>query len=237
MPKIMEPENKKEEQKMERNVLAAISSGRIKMRPRWQFILQAALLGVGAVIILLTLLYLVSFILFALHESGAWFVPNFGLPGWWALFRRLPWVLIGFVIVFVVVLEVLVRRYAFAYQRPLLASALWIVGIVFVGGLVISATRFHREIFDFSRRSGLPVIGGIYQRFGVPRFDDIHRGEIVQMATGTFVIQDDDGDTSTIIIMPATRLPLGNGFEVGDMVVVLGRRTRAGSFRRLGFSR
>jgi hypothetical protein len=218
----MEPENKKEEQKIERNVLAEISSGKIRMRPRWQFILQAVLLGVGAVIVLLALLYLVSFILFALHESGAWFVPNFGPPGWWALFRRLPWVLIGFVAVFVIVLEVLVRHYAFAYQRPLLASALWILGIVLVGGLIISATRLHREIFDFARRNGLPVVGGMYQQFGVPRFDDIHRGKIVQMATDTFVIQDDDGDTSTVLIVPATRLPLGDGFEVGDMVVVFG---------------
>ena len=184
----MEPDNKKEEQKIEHDVMSAIESGQIKMRPRWQFVLTATLLGVGAVVLLLTLLYLFSFILFALHESGAWFVPNFGASGWWAFFHRLPWVLIGFVILFVVVLEVLVRRYAFAYRRPLLASALWIIGIVLVGGAIISATRFHNTIFDFARRNGLPVIGGIYRQFGAPRFDDIHRGDIVQVATGTFVI-------------------------------------------------
>ena len=215
-------ENNKEEQKIEHNVLAAIESGKLKMRPRWRFVLQATLLGVGAVIVLLTLLYLFSFILFVLHESGAWFVPNFGASGWFAFFHRLPWVLIGFVVLFVIILEVLVRRYSFAYRRTLLATALWIVGIVLVGGVIISATRFHNALFSFARRNGLPVIGGMYRQFGMPRFDDIQRGEIIQVTSGTLVIQDDDGDTSTILITPGTRLPLGDGFAVGDTIVVFG---------------
>ena len=218
----MKPEDKKEEQNMERDVMRAISSGEVKMRPRWQFVLQAALLGVGAVIVLFALLYLVSFILFVLHQTGAWFVPNFGPPGWFAFFRRLPWVLITLAFIFIVILEVLVRRYAFAYQRPLLASVLWIVGIVLVGGATISVTRFHNQLFAVARRNSLPVIGGMYQQFGMPRFDDIHRGVVLQMTNGAFLLQEDDGDTSTIIITPGTRLPLGDGFAVGDTVVVFG---------------
>jgi hypothetical protein len=222
MENELEHKNNNEEQKMERDVMQEITSGKVKMRPRWQFVLTATLLGVGAVIVLLTLLYLVSFILFELHESGAWFVPNFGVPGWFAFFHRLPWVLIGFVALFVLVLEVLVRRYAFAYQRPLLASALWIMGIVLTGGAVISATHFQNQLFNVARRSGLPLIGGMYSRFGVPRFDDIRRGQILLISSDTLLIQDDDGDTSTIVITPGTRLPLGDGFSVGDTVVVFG---------------
>jgi len=215
-------QNETEENKIEKNVLTAIESGEIKMRPRWQFILQTTLLVTGAIIVLFALLYLVSFIIFILHETGVWFVPNFGLSGWFALFRRLPWALIGLAIIFIVVLELLVRRYAFAYHRPLLASALAMVGIVLVGGAFISATRFHNQLFEFARHNGLPVIGGIYRGFGMPGFDDIHRGLIIQAPTGTFIIQEDDGDTSTVIITPGTRLPFGAGFQVGDTIVVFG---------------
>jgi hypothetical protein len=215
-------ENKKEEKKIEHDVLTAIASGRVKMRPRWKFILEATLLGVGAILVFLILLYLVSFILFILHENGAWFVPDFGAPGWFALFRRLPWILIGFAALFIAILEVLVRRYSFAYQRPLLATVLWMVGIVLVGGAVISATRFHNILFAFARHNTLPVIGGMYRQFGMPGFDDIHRGEILTMASGTFVIQFDDGDTSTVLVMPDTRLPLGEAFQIGNTVVVFG---------------
>src|ERR1019366_7165464 len=102
---INEPE-KIEKKTVEGNVFAAIHSGQVKMRPRWRFILETVLLGVGSIIVLLTLLYLVSFILFVLHESGAWFVPVFGLPGWVAFFHRLPWVLIGLAIIFIFILEI-----------------------------------------------------------------------------------------------------------------------------------
>ena len=224
-------EHKKKEDGIEREVLIAIASGKVKMRPRWQFILQAALLLTGAAILLFALLYLVSFIIFILHETGAWFVPAFGMRGWFALFLRLPWTLIGLVVIFIVVLELLVRRYAFAYHRPLLASALTIVGIVLIGGALISATRFHSQLFDFARHNGLPVIGGMYRGYGMPGFDDIHRGQIVAMTTGTFVFQEDDGDTSTVILTPVTRLPLGGGFAVATRLLCSGRKVRTASFR------
>src|ERR1700722_1425847 len=109
----MENESNKEEKLVEHKVLAAIESGQVKMRPRWQFLLQTTLLAVGVIIAFFALLYLVSFIFFILHENGVWFVPAFGVSGWVALFRRLPWALIGLTIIFIIVLEFLVRRYSF----------------------------------------------------------------------------------------------------------------------------
>lgn len=214
--------NKTEEKIVEDKVLADIESGKLKMRPRWQFILQTTLLAIGAILILFAVLYLVSFIFFILHENGAWFVPAFGLPGWFALFRRLPWALIGLAVVFIAILEFLVRRYSFAYHRPLLASALTIIGIVLVGGALISATRFHNDLFAAARHNGLPIVGGMYRGYGMPRFNDIHPGEVIETATGTFVLQDDDGDTSTVIITPQTMLPEGDGFEASETVIVFG---------------
>jgi hypothetical protein len=230
-------EQKTENNKIEEQVLTAIESGRVKMRPRWQFVLQAALLGIGAVMLLFVLLYLVSFILFVLHQNGAWFVPNFGAPGWFALFRRLPWVLIGLSAIFIIILEVLVRRYSFAYRRPLLASALGIVGVVLIGGVVIAATPFHARLFDSARHNGLSVIGSMYRGFGMPDFDDIHRGNIVQAVIGGFVIQDDDGNTSTVLITPQTRLPLGDDFEVGDTVIVFGTEAQPGLVTAFGIQK
>ena len=230
-------ENEREKKNIEQSVLTAIKSGRVKMRPRWQFVLRATLIAVGVIVMFLALLYLVSFILFVLHQTGAWFVPAFGPSGWFAFFHRLPWVLIGLAILFIIILEVLVRRYAFAYQRPLLASALSILGIVLIGGATISATRFHVGLFNSARHNGLPVIGGMYRGFGMSRFDDIHRGEIIQMAGNTFVIQDDDGDTSTILLTPETRLPFGDDFTASDTVIVFGVPGPDGTVRAFGIQK
>jgi len=60
------------------DVLKAIKDGQVKMRPKWQFITKAALLIVGVVLVALTILYLVSFIVFVLRQTGLLFVPGFG---------------------------------------------------------------------------------------------------------------------------------------------------------------
>ena len=230
-------EGEPEKKNIEQNVLAAIRSGEVKMRPRWRFILNAALVAVGVTILFLALLFLVSFIFFMLRHTGVGLIPAFGF-GWIMFFRRLPWVLIGLVVVFIVVLEVLVRRYAFAYKRPLVASVLSILGVVLIGGVILAATNLHRQLLTSAQHNGLPpMIGGMYRGFGMPRFNDIRRGEIVQIAGNIFVIQDEDGDTSTIVVTPGTRLPFGDAFTSSDTVVVFGVPGPDGTVRALGIQK
>ena len=70
-----------EEQKkdsIKEGVLKAIADGQVKMHPKWQFVTKTVLLIVGAVLLALTILYLVSFIVFVLRRTDIWFVPGFG---------------------------------------------------------------------------------------------------------------------------------------------------------------
>jgi len=46
-------------------VLEKIRRGEVHMRPRWQFVLKGVLVALGAVLVALALLYLVSFVFFA----------------------------------------------------------------------------------------------------------------------------------------------------------------------------
>src|SRR3989344_577393 len=89
-------------------VLAKIKSGQAKMKPRWHFVLKDALFAMGSVIVALTLLYLLSFVIFVLHRNGAWFAPSLGLRGAREFFFALPWLLILTMAVFAGILEILV---------------------------------------------------------------------------------------------------------------------------------
>ncbi len=183
-------------------VLAAIKSGQIKMRPKWHFLLKAALAGVGGLIIILALLYLGSFIVFVMRQTGVWDVPGFGLNGWFVFLVSLPWVLVLLLIIFILLLEILVRRYSFAYRSPLFFSALFIVFIVLIGGYVVGRTPLHGRLLEYAERNMLPVAGPLYTQFGHQRFNNIHRGVIVgAKPPDSFLIKTRRNEILTIILI------------------------------------
>ena len=85
---------------MKNDVLKAIQAGQVKMRPKWQFITKAALMVLGVVLAALATLYLVSFIVFILRQTGVLFVPAFGPGAFGVFFMSLPWLLILLAAVF-----------------------------------------------------------------------------------------------------------------------------------------
>ncbi len=210
-------------QPIKEKVLAAIRGGEVEMRPRWRFVFGAILFGTGMMLLALVLLYLVSFILFTLRQTGIWFIPWFGSRGAMVFLQSLPWVLILLSVVFLVVLEVLVRRYSFAHRKPLLYSVLGLVCIITIGGIVTAP--WHGNLFDSAREDKLPVLGGFYRGFGLQRFEGVRRGFVTGLAPDGFVIKDLRGITSTVFITPRTRLIPKGDFEEGDAVVVFGVET------------
>ena len=214
-------------------IMAAVKSGELVMRPRWHFVLRAALLVLGVVITLLVLIYLASFILFILRASGIIFIPFFGGRGLFASLFSLPWFLIMLVILFIIVLELLVKKYSFSYRRPLLYSAISIIAIVVLGSLAVSRIALHERLFRDARHGHLPFAGGFYRNFGAPRLGNIHRGEIVQMMPNGFILNDLRDETSTIVVAPETRVFPIEKLEVGDEVIIFGENN-AGVIRAEG---
>ena len=136
-------------------VLAKIESGEAYMKPRWHFILKTVLWLSGTVIVALLLIFVASLTLFSLRQTGVLFIPAFGFRGIGAFLLSLPWILIVFAVVFIIVLEILVKRYTFAYRRPLLYSILGILFFVIIGSILISITHFHQGLYR-SVREGSP---------------------------------------------------------------------------------
>ncbi len=205
-------------------VLAKIRTGQAKMRPRWHFVLKALLVFFGLVIGFLTLLYLTSFTVFMLRQSGVWFIPIFGFRGVMMLFASLPWLLILAGISFVILLEILVRRYSFAYRKPLLYSLLGIIAFTVLANSVVARTGFHEKFFMRAREGKLPIAGGWYRDFGLAKSQNVHPGTVIEITEDGFRMENRRGETLTVIISPETRFPLGIDFQKGDQVVVLGER-------------
>lgn len=208
---------------VKQSVMERIRKGGVTMRPRWHFILLSTLSAVGILAFALFLLYVTSLVLFFLRQSGALYLGDFGGRGWYDLLRSLPLPILFLLLVFVIVLEVLVRRYALVYKKPLLASVFAILAIVLLGGYALERSPLHGTLAGLARLRLLPQpVEGLYRPPFLMRADDVYRGVIIATSTGGFVIMDHGHGTTTVRLTPRTRLPEGEDFAAGDSVVVIG---------------
>lgn len=205
-------------------ILSAIQSGQVKMRPRWHFILQASLTACGVIIVLLALLFLTSFIVFSLRQSGVWFTPTFGYRGLGIFITSLPWLLIGLAVIFMIILEILVKKYSFAYRQPLLYSVLSLVLLVTFGGLAVARTPLHSGLLKQTRENRLPLAEPLYRGYGMMKMEGVHAGSIEEMTENGFVLNSRRDERLNIIVTPETQFPGGYDLVEGDLVIVMGPR-------------
>ena len=132
----------------------------------------------------------------------------------------LPWTLVITAILFILVLEILVRHFSFAARRPIVYTLLGIVLLMGIGGAF--AAPFHREFFRAAYEDKLPVMGGFYRGYGAPPPRNTFVGVISETFKNGFFIEDRNNVKVKVTISPKTRFPFGTELSEGDAVVVLG---------------
>jgi hypothetical protein len=212
----------KNDNPLKAKVLAAIESGKVTMRPKWHFVLKAALMVAGTVFLTLALVYLVSFIIFAMRESGAWYVTPFGLHGLRAFLTAAPWVLIVVAAAIFVILETLVRRHAFAYRRPLLYSVIAVMALVTLSSFAVARTPLHSGLHRRAEERRLPVGGGFYRGYGAKEARDVHPGVVVKFIDSGFELDAPRMGVVPVLVSPATRYIPDGRISIGEYVVVFG---------------
>jgi len=190
-------------------IMNMIKKGDAHMKPRWHFVVISVLFALGVLCTFLVLLYAASLSVFLLHESGVWFAPSFGVRGWLVFARSIPLFQIAFIFLFIFILEAMIRRYALVYRQPLIGSFIFVAALIFLGGIVIGQTPFHRQIASFARGHQLPpplnIPYGPAMRIARP--PDLYEGTVVAKENGALVIEHvsdgdsdaDDGHTSAVM--------------------------------------
>ncbi len=199
-------------------VLGQIENHQLKMKPRSRFVLKTILAVLGMLILFLVLCYLVGLGWFVLRQSGLAFLPSFGWSGLVVLILSLPWLIILTVIVFVFLLQALLRQYPAAYRKPLLISLLAIVFLAGLVGLWTASFDFHHNLWRV--REGPARV--LYRDYALPFLGETYVGEILEVTDEGLVIISDLNQEKKILISEETRLPRGSGFAVGRRVVVWG---------------
>ncbi len=188
------------------------------MKPKWHFVIQAIALIFLTTIILVSLLYLFSFFLFATRTSGLWHLAAFGPRGFMALINAFPWLLFGFILVFVITLEALIRKFSFGWRRPFIYTFLGIVLIVSFSGWFLAQSSFHGDFYHQALNDHLPLMGPLYREQARIEFDNIYRGEIVSFNEERLQIKTEDGQELEFLWNDKNKISI-NDFKVGERVI------------------
>ena len=207
------------------NILKKIKNGELDMRPHWHFVLKGLLMLVGIIVVALCVIYLLSFILFTLKQTGVGFAPLYGFKGLGMFVLSSPWLLIVFAAVFLVLLYILVSKYSFSYQRPLIYSMLGVVLLVLVSSFVIGQTSAHRSLQQFAEHNNVPGLAPLYRGVTNDRPENITPGIITELNTDGFVIQSDRNNKFTVVVSERTKKRRGVTYDVGDVVFVFGEKS------------
>lgn len=217
------------EPNIQEKILAKIHLGSVPMHSRAYFLFRAALVSIAAALVLAGALFALSFLFFSVHESGVGYLLEFGEHGIGAFVALFPWTSLLLFIAFVVVLELLVRRFDFSYRFPLLRIFLWILIIGIVGSTLIGLTPLHSSLLSAADKDELPLLGPWYEQIHDSHVEQgVYRGDITAVAPTYFVIShndtDNDSDEGTWSIVP----PAGFGTST---IVVGGKAYVAGQLR------
>lgn len=222
-------EHNPEHSNMKDAVLAQIREQKVSMRPKLYFTLKAVAVLVVAGVILLVTVGIFNYISFSERVNGHESLLMFGPRGILLFLAIFPWPLLILDILLVVLLESLLRRFQFAYRRPVLyLILLFAVGAFALGVVLDRATHFNDDLLQRIDHKQLPPpLGFLYvdARRPAPHDRGIFRGTIVNVATSTFtLIHDDydkDQDDGTYEILPPPETPLQN-FSLGERLYVAG---------------
>lgn len=203
------------------NLLQQIKDGDLDMKPRWHFVARAVLYISGTVLTVLTAVYLLSFILFLLRESGVGFALLHGFQGVSIFLWSAPWLLVAVAVVFVGALYVLVSQFAFSYSRPLVYTLFGVIGLVVIAATVLGSTSFHGRVEQAARSYQVPGFAPLYQLVDERR-SGVTLGVVDMITDDGLVVTDRDGQELMVIMTSMTRVPPDTTFAVGQSVVVLG---------------
>ncbi len=208
------------------NVLERIRRGEVHMRPKAYFVARAALLIVSALLALATTVFIVSFVLFSVRQSGVIFLLGFGGQGLLTFLTIIPWWLLLLAFACLIVLELLVRRFRFGYRVPVLEVMLVSFVAVLLVAAGVSLSPVHSSLLNAADRDTLPLVGLLYEQVhDSHKAQGIYRGVVTALGTSTITLSHDDTDRDTDdgtwVVSPPAEFDLST-LRVGERLYVAG---------------
>ena len=207
-------------------VLQKIQEGKVHMKPKAYFMLNLILLIVVIILAMAISIFLVSYTLFNLYESGHLFLLGFGFKGLYQFLFDFPWLIMAGDALLIVFLDFLLKRFSFGYHKPIVFLFLGTFFIITLVGGVLDFTSFHQKLMYRAEDKNLPIFGSFYQNIRSSRKETgIFRGSVASIATSSFTMihkEYDAGLDDPLTIIAPAGVDLSMIMQIGDQVIVAG---------------
>ena len=145
-------------------IIQTLSSGEIKMIPKWRLILYSFAAILGALFLFLIVVFSFSFIFFVLSRYGFMYLPMFGFMTTLHMLSAIPLLLLLCTVALIFVIELISRKYAFSFRKPLIVTLLSITSLAVVLSFIISITPMHEYMRDYAKEHDIPIVSKAYRR-------------------------------------------------------------------------
>jgi hypothetical protein len=218
-----------QEPDIKRKILEKIGHGEVRKRSRVYFIAQIVVAVMLFVIALALSVFVLSFAIFSMHESGEQFLLGFGWQGIMTFISLFPWAFLIIDVLLFILIEWLSRRFKFGYRISVLRALFGILVLAIVGGVIINFTPLHATLLQMANHNELPVIGEWYEGiYASHAGQGVFRGTVSSIQGNEFIIFHDDKDHDADDGMWTVVAPAGfdmTSLSGGERVYVAGGTT------------
>ena len=207
-------------------VLKRVEGGSVHMRSRAYFVVRAAATAAVALLALVVSSFVLSFILFSIHEGGEQFLLGAGERGITTFLSLFPWLTLAFDIAIILLLEWLLQGLKLGYRFSLVTVFVAVFAASTALALLINLTPVQPALLERAEGDDLPVFGDLYKGVYYSHEDQgVFKGEVVSINGRTSIgivcnDRDSDRDEGRFTVVLPTRTTAS--FAVGDHVYVFG---------------
>ncbi len=214
-------------------IIQTLSSGEVKMIPKWRLALYSFAAILGVLFLFLLVIFSFSFIFFVLSRYGFMYLPMFGFMTTIHMLNAIPILLLLCTVALLFVIELISRKYAFSFRKPLIITLLSITSLAVILSFLISITPMHEYMRDYAKEHNIPIVSKAYRR-PIPldggRDMTVLRGTVVTASSSFITVRLFDGVEVTArasTTLGALTLPVENSdvllfgiFVNGDFEIV-----------------
>lgn len=224
----MENNETQNETGIKENILGKISTNELTMRPKTYFTLKVGALVVVAFCILTISVLICNFILFSIRINGHDSLLYFGSRGFLVFLTFFPWTLLFLDLVFIMLLEWLVRQFRFGYLSPVLYLFFGFFAVIISTGFLLDrVTDFNNGLLSRAREHRLQQpFGDFYEhaRYAPPAGSGVYRGVVTAVSGNTITLYDVDVGTTSLltVILPSGDLYATSSLRLGETIFIAG---------------
>ncbi len=221
---------------LKETVIEKIKKGDVEMRSKSYFILKGFLVFGTIGLSFVFAIYLLTLLIFVLRINDIILLSDFGWYGLSIFIKIFPWAILFLSLFFLLLTDILSRKFSFAYRKTIIVSLGVVTLIVFFFSILIDSYSLQDKVYQSALRNEIPIGRQMYRDLANIESENVVMGKVVEINEEFLIIEKDNQEKVTVIITdPASRhFRSLDRVREGESVFVIGEEDDTGKINAFG---